>query len=186
MIRVPGYSPVRNDRVGRLGGGVAFYVHNSIGVAVLKQSSMDAHHRKPEFLIIGIIFNNASNLLLAVVYRPPNCGYLSEFINIFLDLQIKYRHYMIFGDFNADMNVILYDSTQLHNFITSAGMYLVPYGSTHHLRNSTTFLDLCIIDDVDKLINYGKKAASFLSAHDLINVVYNINIERRLRKVGFV
>lgn len=111
MIRVPGYSPVRNDRVGRQGGGVAFYVHNSIGVAVLKQSSMDAHHRKPEFLIAEIIFNNTSNLLLAVVYRPPNCGYLSEFINIFLDLQIKYRHSMIFGDFNADMNVISYDST---------------------------------------------------------------------------
>lgn len=54
-------------------------------------------------------------------------------------------------------------------------MYLVPYGST--------FLDLCIIDDVDKLINYGKKAASFLSAHDLINVVYNINIERRSERL---
>lgn len=90
---------------------------------------------------------------------------------------------MIFGDFNADMFVDTYDSTQLYNFVTFSSMYLVPYRSTHHLKNSNTFLDLCIIDDADKLINHGQIAVPFLSAQDLIYITYNINITRRSQRL---
>lgn len=130
-----------------------------------------------------IIVQNACNLLLAVVYRPPNCGYLSECLNTFTNLQTAYRHSLIFGDFNADMNVDTFDSAQIRSFVISTGMYLVPYGSTHHLKNSSTFLDLCIIDDAGKLINSDKKAVPFLSAHDLIEIIYNIKIERRFERL---
>lgn len=86
---------------------------------------------------------------------------------------------MIVGDFNADMNIRTFDSTQIENFIATFGMYLVPYGTTHNLANSATFLGLCIIDGADKLINYDKTAVPFLSAHDLIVVTYGISVERR-------
>ncbi|KMQ84818.1 rna-directed dna polymerase from mobile element jockey-like protein, partial [Lasius niger] len=142
-------------------------------------SSADSQHRKPEFLTAEIIFNNVRKLLLAVVYRPPNCGYLDEFMDIFQDLQTNYQHAMIFGDFNADMSTRTFDSIQIENFVSTSGMYLIPYGATHHLTNSVTFLDLCIIDDVDKLINYDKAAVPFLSAHDLIEVTYGISVEKR-------
>ncbi|XP_020298168.1 uncharacterized protein LOC109862504 [Pseudomyrmex gracilis] len=85
------------------------------------------------------------------IYRPPNCGLLGEFQDIFLDLQTGYRHSVIFGDFNADMSVVSYDSNQLSQFIESSGLYLVPYQKTHHLKNSNSFLDLCIVDDFEKV-----------------------------------
>lgn len=81
------------------------------------------------------------------------------------------------ADFNADMNIVTFDSTQVENFVVSSGMYLVLYGSTH-LKNSSTFLNLCIIDNENKLVNYGKTAVPFLSVHDFINVTYDISIER--------
>ncbi|CAL1671736.1 unnamed protein product [Lasius platythorax] len=58
-------------------------------------------------------------------------------------------------------------------------MQLVPYKSTHHLRNSSTLLDLSIIDDRDKLMEYGQQDVAFLSAHDLIYVKYRIKTQRR-------
>lgn len=90
MVRISGYNLVRNDRVGRRGGGVAFYIRDSIGAVVLERLSGDSQHRKPEFLTAEIIFKNARKLLLAVVYRPPNCGYHSKFMDIFQDLQTSY------------------------------------------------------------------------------------------------
>lgn len=79
----PGYSLVRCDKSGRQGGGDAFYFYNSLRVDVKRRSITDANYRKPGFLVAEIISDNACSLLLAVVYRPPNCSYLHEFECLF-------------------------------------------------------------------------------------------------------
>ncbi|XP_077282590.1 uncharacterized protein LOC143908706, partial [Temnothorax americanus] len=65
------------------------------------------------------------------------------------------------------------------SFIESTNLYLVPYTPTHHTRSSATFLDLCIIDDADKLISYEQSDVCFLSAHDLISISYSVKVARR-------
>ncbi|KAL6419273.1 hypothetical protein ACFW04_014002 [Cataglyphis niger] len=50
--------------------------------------------------------------------------------------------------------------------------------STHHLRNSSTLLDLCIIDDGIKLKEFGQSGVAFLSVHDLIFIRYGIKLQR--------
>lgn len=179
MVTLPGYTLYRCDRTGRQGGGVAFFLLNTLRAVILEQSMTDEQHRKPEYIMAEINTNCKSNLLLAVVYRPPKCGYLQDFEYLFQDLQTKYRHSIIFGDFNADMLANTYNSAQLYSFIASSNMHLVPFGSIHHLKNSSTFLDLCIIDDENKLNSFGKTPVPFLSAHDLIHITYKINIIRR-------
>ncbi|XP_029678541.1 uncharacterized protein LOC115244754 [Formica exsecta] len=134
---------------------------------------------RPEFLIAEILFRDRSRLLIAVVYRPPNSGYLNEFFQLFLELQLGYRHSLIFGDFNADMCCCTFDSQQVSIFVTSSGLYLVPYAATHHLRNSSTLLDLCIADDPGNIKEYGQHEVPFLSAHDLIYIKYGIKLQRR-------
>ncbi|XP_029171149.1 uncharacterized protein LOC114940599 [Nylanderia fulva] len=124
-----------------------------------------------------------SKLLLAVVYRPPNIGFMDEFFRVFLDLQVDYRHSVIVGDFNADMNQVAYDSQQISAFVTGSGLHLVPFSATHHTRNSSTLLDLCIIDDGEKLIDYGQRGVAFLSAHDLIYIKYAVKLRRRTERV---
>ncbi|KMQ84053.1 reverse transcriptase-9 [Lasius niger] len=179
MVRLLGYTLHRCDREGRTGGGVAFYLSDMLRAVILK-SSTGSPAMRPEFIIAEILFKDTSKLLLAVVYRPPNSGYLDEFFLQFLDFQADYRHSIILGDFNADMHQCTFDSHQLNTFVTASGLYLVPFGSTHHLRNSSTLLDLCIIDDSDKLVDYGQHEVALLSAHDLVYIKYGVRVERRL------
>lgn len=47
------------------------------------------------------------------------------------------------------------------------------------MKNSSTFLDLCIVDDRSKIICFDQQDVNFLSAHDLISVTYDIKINRR-------
>lgn len=178
MVGLAGYTLFRCDREGRTGGGVAFYLSDMLRAAFLKSSSEFPVYR-PEFIIAEILFKGTSKLLLAVVYRPHNSGYLNKFFQLFLEQQVHFRHSIIFGDFNADMLQHTFDSRQLNTFITASGLHLVPFGSTHHLRNSSTLLHLCIIDDSDKLIEYGQHEVAFLSAHDLIHIKYGMGVERR-------
>lgn len=134
MVKMAGYSLFRCDRTGRQPGGVAFYLKDTLKTVILKQSITEDGCRKPEYLIAEINSNDTYNLLLAEVYRPPNCGYLQDFENLFLDLQVNYRHSIIIGDFNTDMEQNTYDIMQL--VVLSAGMFLIPYEPTHHLRDS--------------------------------------------------
>jgi len=177
MVNLPGYSLFRVDRIGKSGGGVAFYLMKGCMASIIARSD-ERYCGKPEFIVAEISLNGSSKLLLAVVYRPPKVGYLNEFENLFLDLQNRYRHSVILGDFNADMSTISYDSMQLSRFVSSSGLYLVPHHPTHHLKDSNTWLDLCIIDDHSKLIDCGQQAVEFLSAHDLIFITYKIRIQR--------
>lgn len=65
----------------------------------------------------------------------------------------------------------------------SADLHLVPYRTTHHLAHFSTLLDLCIIDDPDKLIRYEQHSMPFLSAHDLIYFEYNIRTEKMQKRM---
>lgn len=159
---------------------MAFYLVDHLAATVLCRSEVAIIiNIKPEFIIAEIAANDRSKLLLAVVYRPPNSGYLNEFFQLVQELQVNYQHLTIFGDFNADMKQVTFDSQQMHTFITAASLYCVPYATTHHLKDSSTLLDLCIVDDDEKLMDYGQQGATFLSAHDLIYIKYAIKIQRR-------
>lgn len=134
------------------GGGVALYLCNQVKVRIL-QHSEERYCCKLEYLMAEISTNVSSNLLLSVVYRPPHCGYLSEVFNIFADISALYKHSIIFGDFNADLDSHSYDAQLIKSFVSSMHFTLVPYAPTHYTRTSFTRLDLCIIDDADKLFS---------------------------------
>lgn len=171
------------DRAGLVGGGVGIYVLDTLGVSILEHSG-GACEGSPMYIIAEVSLQGSSRLLLATVYRPPNVGRLHEFFNLFLERQVNYRHSIILGDFNADMNENSYDSRSISNFVTSSSLFLVPYQATHHLRNSSTYLDLCIADDLTKVNEHGQHDVAFLSAHDLIYIKYDIKIQRRARRLA--
>ncbi|XP_020296435.1 uncharacterized protein LOC109861274 [Pseudomyrmex gracilis] len=73
-----------------------------------------------------------------------------------IDLMVLYNHCIIFGDFNADMHSNTFDSDQIRSYIGEYNLYLIPYDSTHHTPTFSTFLDLCFIDDADKLVLFSQ------------------------------
>jgi len=127
---------------------------------------MDNANHKPEYLIAEISANLHSKILLAVVYRPPHCDFLTEFFNCFSDLSTLYKHTLTLGDFNANLCSNSFDAKQITSFVDSMNLFLVPYDPTHHTRTSSTWLDLCIMDDRDKLVDFKQHDVCFLSAHD--------------------
>lgn len=79
---------------GKEKGGVAFYVQESLRVSILGQSDNE-YAGRPEYIVAGISEGGGSGLLLAVVYRPPHCGYLGVFEDVFMSFQMNYRHSII-------------------------------------------------------------------------------------------
>lgn len=176
-VCLPDYTLLRCDRPNRGGGGVGIYVHRSLRARLLTDSS-ESTGGKPEYILAEILIPNRAKLLICVVYRPPRLGYLTEFEDAFVQHNGAYQHAVIFGDFNSDLNTISHDSSHLRNFVEATNLFLVPYGPTHHLRNSSTLLDLCIIDDIEKMHSFGQTGVPFLSAHDLIHVTYKLKVDR--------
>ncbi|RLU25058.1 hypothetical protein DMN91_003150 [Ooceraea biroi] len=171
----------KGDRVGRRGGGVAFYLTSSLTARVLG-SSDPLYCGKPEFLIAEITAESGTGLLLAVVYRLPHCGYLAEFFDVFADMSALYKHAIIFGDFNADLGTLTYDSRQIFDYVERYNLHLVPFEATYHTRDSATWLDICLADDCDRVVAYGQHDVNFLSAHDLIYITYKIGVMREKRR----
>lgn len=169
---------------GRNGGGVACYLANTLQAKILQQSDSE-YCKKPEYFIAEISLRGCSELFLAIVYRPPHCGHLAEFFNIFIELPASCKHSIILADFNADLSLITYDSEQIASFVESSNFYLVPYRPTHHSRNSFSTLDsldFCIIDDENKLVSFSQHDMCFLSNHDLNNIKYKVKVERLLKR----
>jgi len=176
-VALPGYTLVRCDRTGdRRGGGVALYVENSLKVRVLATSG-GVYCRKPEFLIVEIQ-SNTEKLLLASVYRPPKTGFLHEFEDTLLELFSDYSNLIIFGDFNANLCTSTFESNHLREFLYSSNLHLILYNPTYHMENTSTWLDVCAVDNEEKLVRFGQRDVSFLSAHDLIYAEYNISVAR--------
>lgn len=152
-------------------------VHASLRARVLSDSG-GIYCGKPEYILIEVSIPNRSKILAYVIYRPPYVGYLSEFEDVFLQYSTLYQHFIIVGDFNSDLKIVSHDSTYIRNFVEASNLYLVPYRPTHHVRGASTLLDLCIINDVNKVVAYGQLAVLFLSVHDLIYVNYQIAVDR--------
>lgn len=176
MVDLEGFTFFRHDRVGRIGGGVGFFLNNDLTGVVLEVSQPGGG--RPEYLIARVSGGASADLLLAVVYRPPHVGYIDDFFDAFNTLRVNFKYSLILGDFNADLNRASFDSRQLDMLVRSSGMSFIPFGATHHAGNSDTFLDLCIVDDLNTVYDFGTEAVNFLSAHDLIRVRCRFGVER--------
>lgn len=107
---------------------MAIYVTDTLKVTTLHHSDGNRNDRS-EFLIVDIAVSNCTKVLLAVVYRPPHTGYLSDFFNAFLDLSVNYKHSIVFGDFNTDLGSRSFDSEQILSFVDASHLFLVPYST---------------------------------------------------------
>ncbi|XP_024874329.1 uncharacterized protein LOC112456176 [Temnothorax curvispinosus] len=163
MVFLQGYNVFRRDRMGKTGGGVAFYLRGNAHARILRQSE-ENYCRKPEYLMAENSMDGNSKILLAVVYWPPHCGYIEEFFNDFSELSALYRHTVVFGDFNADLNTRTFDAEQIRLLVDAMRFHLVPYGPTHHT------------------LTYGQQEACYLSAHDLVDITYKVKVERFQRR----
>lgn len=95
-IAINGFNIVRNDRIGKRGGGVALYINSNLKFNVVASSNKT----DIEYLFVEILLNS-EKYIVGVIYRPR--GYLNCLDNVIADLCSKYKNIIIMGDFNYNL-----------------------------------------------------------------------------------
>jgi hypothetical protein len=175
LVSIPGYYLLRNDRLGKRGGGVAIFLRNDI-TSKLLASSCPNYSARPEFLIVELKLKN-ENVLACVVYRPPKTGYLSELEQQLQLLLPNYSHTLIMGDFNTNLSPqnSSFEAQQLRNIFQSLGLTYLPLNPTFHTASSASLLDLIVVPDSDQVLNFGQVPVPGISHHDLVYVSLQIH-----------
>lgn len=177
QVLLPSFTLYRNDR-GRIGGGVAIYVRNTLTSCYL-MSSGNLLPKHPEYLFIEAWSPTRRKILVGAVYRPPNTGHLDMLESDLESIIPQYKNIVVLGDFNANLGVDDYKSRELRQFCDGLGLHFVPYQPTHHTSASHTWLDMCMICDPAQVISSNQSSEPFLSGHDLISIKYDYKVPKQ-------
>ena len=98
----------------------------------------------------------SKKLLFGLIYRPPRVEHPKSFFDAIRHYLPSYKHLVITGDFNANMNVSDHFSKPIYDFINSNSLFLVPSESTCHKSVNGTWLDLFITTCKEAVLEYSK------------------------------
>ena len=176
LVTLSDYFLIRNDRVGRVGGGVACYVHNSLRAAVVDVSESDLID-DVEYLIIDIRLPDGVSILFASVYRRPKGHLLNKFVEKLSSVSHLYNNIIIGGDLNCDLLNNSFEANHLKDLMFAHSLQIVRSEATHHTATSDSWLDVFIVDDPDKIKSYSKSSSPFIAGHDLLELSLSFNVE---------
>ncbi|CAG5109295.1 Protein of unknown function [Cotesia congregata] len=182
-VSLDGYSILRRDQGlvnanGQYtrGGGVACFVHSSLKSKLLYSS--ESHDiNSPEFIIVDIIPPTGSHILLSSIYRRPQGQLLDSFFAQFSKYYPLYNNVLIMGDLNCNMLKSERSANHLKSFISEAGLYCIPFGLTFHTIDVDSWLDVIIIDGINKLGTFTKSASPFIGGHDYLLCNYKLELK---------
>ena len=167
----------RGDWVSK-GSGVCVYIHKSLETDIIH--AFKDTPNLPEYIIIEIRPNRRSKIWFCALHRPPMTDFLNEFFDDFSNFAHAYSDIVIVGAFNADMLSNDNVTTRLIDFFSSQNVHLVPSGPTYHvfyhpiyqIPDSHIWLDLVIVDRLEKILNFHQTGIPFLLGHELISFDY--------------
>ena len=83
------------------------------------------------------------------------------------------------GDFNANQLCDSFDAVFIRNLLFVNSLKLVCHGATYH---RDIWLDLCIIDQQDTLLDYWKSETPFINNHSIITVTIDVSVPKFIAK----
>ena len=102
---LPGYKFLENSRSHKTGGGVAFYIRESIDYFVHSEHSL--MNDFIESLLVEVNVTGSKNILIMVIYRPPNSNiklFLEYLQDLFHNQIFNNKDCFIVGDYNIDIS----------------------------------------------------------------------------------
>ena len=107
LYNINGFNFVETHRTGRSGGGVGIFLRNNILYQI--RSDLTLNNEFIESIFIEIdkdLFNKNWNIIIGVIYRPPNTDLklFSDDINELLDtLEREHKYCYLMGDYNINL-----------------------------------------------------------------------------------
>ena len=89
----------------------------------------------------------------------------------------NYSTKVMMGDFNANQLSDSFDAVYIWNLLYENSLKLVPHGATYH-RDAGSWLDLCIIEQQDTILEYWKSDTSFIDNHSIITAIIDISVPK--------
>ncbi|KAM3962176.1 RNA-directed DNA polymerase from mobile element jockey [Aphomia sociella] len=171
---LPGFKLIRNDRIGKGGGGVAIYLREHIPFNTIRASQISNPSNEAEFLFLEVILAH-TKILLGVFYSPsPTINYFSSLENVLEELTPTFNHVIFMGDFNTCRLRDDHRSKSLTAVAEACNLKILPLQATHFFPDSKpSLLDLMLVSSLDHVKDFGQFPAAF-SFHDLIYLSYNI------------
>ena len=88
---------------------------------------------------------------------------------------------IIVGDLNADQLCISVDAIFVRHFIKDNGLQRIPYGATYHRNTSDSWLDLCLVDKQDNVVDFLKTESPFADGHDLLTGTLDLHTPKPIQ-----
>ena len=104
LVNIPGYSFVSNHRKSKPGGGTSLYLKNNLQYKIC----FECTYSNPdviESLFVEINVPQGKNIVVGVIYRPPNQNtavFIDELNDILINITRGNKLCYIMGDFNLD------------------------------------------------------------------------------------
>ena len=167
-LNIPNYRFVRSDR-GARGGGVAFYIENSLSFKLL---ATGGNNTQLEQMWVSLKVSG-KNICLGTLYRPPNCNLgqcLDALEDQLVNLIPEFDYICFAGDFNVD-----FQKSNDNDFLQFSRL-LSKYSLIQHVNqptrvtaNSSTLIDLMISTNKDSITSIGIMNMDNISDHYLIH-----------------
>lgn len=172
---LPGFRLIRNDRIGKGGGGVAIFLRSNISFQIINVSTQPPTPDITEHILLEVQLG-FSKILIGAFYNPSMTNnYFTDFEQILDKFTPSYKHIIIMGDFNTCLLKNDYRSKKFVSLTESCNLHILPLNATHSVPGFTpSLLDLAIISSPDHVCKYGQFQADAFSHHDLIYVSYLI------------
>ena len=177
LINIIGYQVVKKDR-NIAGGGVCFYVRNSINFKLRE----DLINNNLELIPLEIKKPNSRSFLVATWYRPPKSDVerLYDFEEFIKKAEAVFeRQIYIMGDINCNLLAASpeYHTKQLNDLLDIYQLTQIINEPTRVTEKSHTLIDLFITNDKENIVSSGVYPLS-ISDHYLIYAVRKIGIPR--------
>lgn len=154
-VNIQDYHIVRRDRTTNGGGGVCFYVKNSINFTIRNDLNVDSL----ENLCLEIQKPRSKPFVVVTWYRPPDSpvSIFSYFETLIGKLDSKTTEFYLLGDLNCDMIAERYDNNtrKLMSIADVYGLTQLITEPTRITPTSATLIDLIYTNSPDKVAYSG-------------------------------
>ena len=141
LYNIDGYNFIETHRTERSGGGVGIFLQSNILYERRHDPTLNNGFSESIFIEIDkALFNKNRNIIIGVIYRPPNTALklFNDDINELIDnLEREHKYCYLMGDYN--INLLIYSK---HDETTSSiDMLFVTYKPSHKNSQGVCYIN---------------------------------------------